>query len=92
MNRRTFVAGTAVVALGAFAVGAMFYQPVSDNLSPPLPSDANSAPLVRPHAPMLGPDDAPVTIVEFLTLPAKRAGHFIPSSRKSCRRILTRCA
>lgn len=78
MNRRTFVAGTAVVALGAFAVGAMFYQPVSDNLSTPLPSDANGAPLVRPHAPMLGPADAPVTIVEFFDPACEACRAFYP--------------
>ena len=64
MNRRTLVLGTLVVAGAAFA-GA--YALVERDRPTPLadaPAPAGSA-LIRPHAPVLGPEDAPVTIVEF---------------------------
>jgi len=63
MNRRTLVIGTAVIATLLF-IGGWFAvdqaaAPVSENGSP-----ADSA-LIRFHSPVLGPQDAPVTIVEF---------------------------
>ena len=66
MNRRTVIAATTLVAAGVFAAGTLLYQSTSGKQSAGAIAAANEPPLVRPHAPVLGPVDAPVTIVEFL--------------------------
>ena len=64
MNRRTMIIGTAVAALALFAVGFFLYSPATKPTAQMAPA-LNEAPLIRPHAPVFGPSDAPVTIVEF---------------------------
>lgn len=64
MNRRTMIIGTAVAAVGIFAVGGYLYSP-SNKTTTQMTSATDGAPLIRPHAPVFGPSDAPVTIVEF---------------------------
>ena len=64
MIRRTVVIGTGIAAVGLFAGGALLYRP-SQNPLPAITTTSGAAPLIRPHAPVLGPVDAPVTIVEF---------------------------
>lgn len=64
MNRRTVVIGTGIAAVVLFAGGALLYRP-SQNPLPAITTTSGAAPLIRPHAPVLGPVDAPVTIVEF---------------------------
>jgi protein-disulfide isomerase len=62
MNRRRFVVSASLVALAAFGGGAVLYrrsQPESAPLS------AGGDQLVRPHSPIVGNGDAPVTLVEF---------------------------
>jgi len=62
MNRRHFVVSASVVALAAFGGGAVLYrrsQPEVAALS------AGGDQLVRPHSPIVGKADAPVTLVEF---------------------------
>ncbi|WAJ31257.1 DsbA family protein [Antarcticirhabdus aurantiaca] len=62
MNRRFFVASTAAVALSVFAGAAFWYR--SSRIGPaPLAADGDR--LVRPHSPVVGRSDAPVTLVEF---------------------------
>lgn len=68
MNRRTLVLGTAALGAVAFAGGATVVTrqrraEAVQAAAAPLPFDP--AILVRPHSPVLGPADAPVTIVEF---------------------------
>ena len=65
MNRKQVVISTLAAALTIFAA-AVFYVSFSSDASdtasvPPEIADA----LVRPHSPTFGPEDAPVTIVEF---------------------------
>lgn len=64
MNRRQYlVTGTAAAATGMFAAGAYYVfanRPRELAVPVAVPSE-----LVRPHSPVLGPADAPVTIVEF---------------------------
>ncbi len=55
MNRRTIVLATAAVAVAGFALAGAIYRPE--------PPTGNG--LIRPHAPVIGPADAPVTVVEF---------------------------
>lgn len=67
MNRRIIVLGTAAVALAAFG-GATWVanRPGATRVeATELPDAVNSAILVRPNSPVLGPADAPVTLVEF---------------------------
>ncbi len=78
MNRRTIIATIAFLSVGVFVVGAAFYN--SNNSRPPqqLPAVENGAPLVRPHAPILGPAEAPVTIVEFIDPACEACRAFYP--------------
>jgi protein-disulfide isomerase len=61
MNRRAIVIATALVALCVFAGAAFLYQRGEQSPAPSLSDDT----LVRPHSPIIGPQAAPVTIVEF---------------------------
>jgi len=64
MNRRQLViAGTVVAALAVFAGGAYLFTQTDRHGVAEGP--AAGAPLVRAHSPVLGPQDARVTIVEF---------------------------
>ena len=63
MNRRLLVIGTLALAVALFAGASLILErsaPTAVANAPP----AGSA-LIRPHSPVLGPEDAPVTIVEF---------------------------
>ena len=63
MNRRLLVVATLALAGALFAIAWLVLErstPTAVVAAPP----AGSA-LIRPHSPVLGPEDAPVTIVEF---------------------------
>ena len=63
MNRRLLVIATLALAAAVFAGAWLMLErsaPTAAATAPP----AGSA-LIRPHSPVLGPDNAPVTIVEF---------------------------
>lgn len=60
MNRRAIVIGTVAVAVTAFAAAATYYPRKTGGAVPQ--EEGN---LVRAHSPVIGPADAPVTIVEF---------------------------
>lgn len=62
MNRRTFVASTAAAAVLAFGGGAVWYRGSRPDTAP---LSVEGDQLVRPHSPVIGPVDAPVTLVEF---------------------------
>ena len=63
MNRRLLVMGTLALAAALFA-GAWLVLERTTPTAVVAASPAGSA-LIRPHSPVLGPEDAPVTIVEF---------------------------
>lgn len=77
MNRRALVLGTATLAVAAFGGATWFAQrePASSGAVPASGATSTSADtaslsfdpaiLVRPNSPVLGPADAPVTVVEF---------------------------
>jgi len=63
VNRRLLVVATLALAGALFAIAWLVLErstPTAVVAAPP----AGSA-LIRPHSPVLGPEDAPVTIVEF---------------------------
>lgn len=65
MNRRTvFVAAAVLVALLAFTAAVLFYQHRERQAAADLAA-SQQAVMVRAHSPVVGPADAPVTIVEF---------------------------
>jgi protein-disulfide isomerase len=64
MNRRTLLLATGAAALAVFGGGAWIVAATRPEPAPPKPVAA-SLPLIRAHSPILGPEDAPVTIVEF---------------------------
>jgi protein-disulfide isomerase len=64
MNRRTLILAIGGVAVLAFGLSTLLVKPKA----PPPPAPAKGAQfdaLVRPHSPVLGRADAPVTVVEF---------------------------
>lgn len=63
MTRRTLVIGTTIIAALVFIAG---WLAVDRSATPVLDSTAPSdSALIRFHSPVIGPQDAPVTIVEF---------------------------
>ncbi len=62
MSRRTLVAVTVVAAAAAFIVAAVIYN---RSVEEQAAAAVRATVLVRPHSPVFGPMDAPVTIVEF---------------------------
>ncbi|HQR75959.1 MAG TPA: thioredoxin domain-containing protein [Burkholderiaceae bacterium] len=65
MNKRLLVIATAVLAIGAFAVGAYLYKQTRDAQTTRTAMSSADL-LARPNAPMLGGESAKVVIVEFL--------------------------
>lgn len=64
MNRSRAVVLIAAASIVVFAVAALLYNQRATGPSAALQTAQEDA-LVRPHAPVLGPKDAKVTIVEF---------------------------
>lgn len=89
MKTHYLVAGISAVAVAVFVVGNYFYSPqqpanvtlasdstaTADNTSQS--ASTNDSALIRAYSPILGPENAPVTIVEFLTPAVKLAVRFI---------------
>jgi protein-disulfide isomerase len=64
MNNKSIVLSVAVLGLILLAVAAWFFvRPML--MSVAVPTEQTLA-VLRPHSPIIGPEDAPVTIVEFL--------------------------
>lgn len=87
MNRRTLLLGTAAVAIAAFAGGKywvdqMNLRTAKAEAEAQAKAAAENTVLVRPHSPILGNPQAPVTIVEFFdpSCEACRAFHPIVKS------------
>ena len=73
MTRRRTVLAIAALALAAFGAAAFLYRP-----APPAPEPGAETALVRFHAPVIGPVDAPVTIVEFFDPACETCRAFYP--------------
>ncbi|MDX1706625.1 DsbA family protein [Pseudidiomarina sp.] len=78
MNKRILVLSVSVLLIAAFAVAAYFQL----GSTSPEPQAAQPMPeqniLVRDHSPTFGPDDAPVTIVEFFDPSCEACRAFYP--------------
>jgi len=73
MNRRAIVIATVAVAAAAFAAAATYYPRNTEGNASQEESN-----LVRTHSPIIGPIDAPVTIVEFLDPSCEACRAFYP--------------
>ena len=79
MNKRIGVVATLVVSALAFTGGAMLYsgtaegEPTKKVVAGPVDS------LIRPHSPIIGPKNAPVTIVEFFDPSCEACRAFYPT-------------
>ena len=79
MNRRIGVVATLVVSALAFTGGAMLYsgtaegEPTKKVVAGPVDS------LIRPHSPIIGPKNAPVTIVVFFDPSCEACRAFYPT-------------
>lgn len=68
MNRRALLLGTAALGLAAFGGGTVYMRRQREAEAQAAAEAAvieSPDALVRPHSPILGPTDAPVTLVEF---------------------------
>lgn len=71
MNRRTLLIGASALGVVAFATGTFYVTRQRAAEAEVAATEAAAAPpteedlLIRPHSPILGPADAPVTLVEF---------------------------
>jgi protein-disulfide isomerase len=63
MSRRNLVLGIGGVAVAGFAIASLAYNRSQPKPAAPVAVQSNA--MVRPHAPVLGPANAKVTIVEF---------------------------
>jgi protein-disulfide isomerase len=64
MTKRNIALATCFAALLIFAVGAFVYERQGDSQQPAVAAAEGDA-MVRSHSPIIGPQSAPVTVVEF---------------------------
>ncbi len=81
MNRRTLVLSILGAAIAAFAIAGYLYKG-QDGAREATTAVEHSDNLVRPHAPIIGPPDAPVTIVEFFDPSCETCRAFYPFVKK----------
>ncbi|MGB0506990.1 MAG: DsbA family protein [Pikeienuella sp.] len=65
MNRRSMILSVGAVAAATFGGAAWYVSKTHSGANVKRVSPAVASALVRPYSPVLGPKDAPVTIVEF---------------------------
>ena len=93
MDRRKIVVTVGILAIAAFVAGAWFYQsqpeasrsPTLISAKSPEPTTAKvslAPPYIRPHTPILGPAEAPVTISEFFDPACEACRAFHPIMKK----------
>ena len=80
MSKRVLVALTALLVVVAFVGGAFLYERHGKASVPAIARMTET--LVRPHSPVIGPAQAPVTIVEFLDPSCEACRAFYPSVKQ----------
>ncbi|MBE7185972.1 MAG: thioredoxin domain-containing protein [Methylobacterium mesophilicum] len=78
MNRRALIVFTGLIAAAVFAGGATFFYANKPKDAPAVAAVSQSAELVRPHSAIMGPQSAPVTIVEFFDPSCEACRAFYP--------------
>jgi Protein-disulfide isomerase len=78
MNKRLLVIGVAIVAIAAFAVATLLYRPAPAPSVSQVAGTLEEAGYVRAHSPIIGPVDAPVTIIEFFDPSCEACRAFYP--------------
>ncbi|MBM1170164.1 DsbA family protein [Microvirga arabica] len=78
MSKRLLVILTALIVVAAFAGGAFLYDRSGKGAEPASAATAANGTLVRPHSPIIGPPEAPVTIVEFFDPMCEACRAFYP--------------
>ena len=81
MTRRSIVLLTTGVTVAAFVLAGFLYKTYEADRQART-ATAQSDHLVRPHAPVIGPVDAPVTIVEFFDPSCETCRAFYPYVKK----------
>ncbi|MBB3965412.1 DsbA family protein [Rhizobium metallidurans] len=76
MKRLLVVTATALSALALFGGGAYYYSATQQEVAAAVVAPADT--LVRPHSPVLGKVEAPVTIVEFFDPSCEACRAFFP--------------
>lgn len=83
MNRKTSVILTGLLSIGAFAAGATLYgATAADKVATAKPAAVSAELLVRPHSPVIGPKNAPVTLVEFFDPSCEACRAFAPKVKE----------
>lgn len=78
MTRRTLILAVLAFCLAAFAAGAwVATRPTAITETPTVAPELAEA-LIRPYSPILGPEDAPVTIIEFFDPACEACRAFYP--------------
>ena len=78
MTRKILILSTIAAAVALFAIGASFaLRPEASVAATSVPVEQQDR-LVRPYSPILGREDAPVTIVEFLDPACEACRAFYP--------------
>jgi protein-disulfide isomerase len=79
MNSRMIVIAVAMLAVVAFGAGAWLYPRLQPSVpAAPVVGSLEEAGFVRPHSPIIGPVDAPVTISEFFDPSCEACRAFYP--------------
>lgn len=81
MTKRSIVVITTLIAIIVFAGSAFLYDRNSTDRTP-APAPPTGSNLVRFHSPVIGPVDAPVTIVEFFDPSCEACRAFHPVVKK----------